>query len=98
LSLSSISLLTLRVRWHGHQPGNSPGPFKPYLNRRWNEGITDASVLHAELQARGWRGSARTVCRYVRPITKSAPEPVFSAFRATAPVPARAGQYVHGPA
>jgi transposase len=46
---------------------NSLDPFKPYLNQRWNEGITDARVLHAELQARGWRGSARTVCRYVRP-------------------------------
>ena len=55
---------------------NSPGPFKPYLNQRQNEGITDASVLHAELQARGWRGSARTVCRYVRPFRQlPAPPP-----------------------
>jgi transposase len=46
---------------------NSLDPFKPYLNQRRDEGITDARVLHAELQARGWRGSARTVCRYVRP-------------------------------
>jgi transposase len=55
---------------------NSLDPFKPYLNQRWNEGITDASVLHAELRARGWRGSARTVCRYVRPFRQlPAPPP-----------------------
>jgi hypothetical protein len=30
---------------------------KPYLNQRWNEGCQDAALLHAELQALGWRGS-----------------------------------------
>jgi transposase len=41
--------------------------YKPYLRQRWNEGITTASVLHAELQAQGWRGSVQAVARYVRP-------------------------------
>ena len=52
-------------------------PFKPRLNRRWNEGITDASVLHAELQARGWQGSVQAVRRYVRPFRQltAAPPP-----------------------
>jgi transposase len=27
--------------------------FTPYLHRRWNEGVTDAAALHAELQQRG---------------------------------------------
>ena len=27
--------------------------FKPYLHQRWNEGITDAAVLHAELRSAG---------------------------------------------
>jgi transposase len=54
---------------------NSLDPYKPYLNQRWNEGITDASVLHAELQARGWRGTARTVRRYVRPFRQLAAAP-----------------------
>src|SRR6266571_3540337 len=40
---------------------SSLDPFKPYLNQRWNEGITDAAALHAELQARGWQGSAQAV-------------------------------------
>jgi hypothetical protein len=50
-------------------------PFKPYLHQRWNEGITDAAVLHAELQARGWQGSAQAVRRYVRPFRQLAAAP-----------------------
>ena len=41
--------------------------FKPYLCQRWNQGITDAAALHAELQQRGWSCSAKTVRRYVLP-------------------------------
>ncbi len=50
-------------------------PFKPYLHQRWNEGITDASVLHAELQARGWQGSVQAVRRHVRPFRQLAAAP-----------------------
>jgi transposase len=52
-------------------------PFKPWINQRWNEGITDAAALHAELQAQGWRGSAQAVRRYVRPFRQlpAAPPP-----------------------
>ena len=42
-------------------------PFKPYINRRWNEGITSAAALHAEMAAtQGWTGSVQAVERYVR--------------------------------
>jgi transposase len=41
-------------------------PFKPYLNQRWNEGITSAAALHREIRARGWAGSAGTVENYLR--------------------------------
>lgn len=41
-------------------------PFKPYLHRRWNQGITTAAVLHAELAAQGWTGHLHTVERYLR--------------------------------
>jgi transposase len=41
-------------------------PFKPYINQRWNDGITDAAVLHTELQAQGWKGSIQAVRRYVQ--------------------------------
>jgi transposase len=51
--------------------------FKPYLHRRWNEGVTDATALHAELRERGWTGSEQTVRRYVRPFRQAhaAPDP-----------------------
>jgi transposase len=56
---------------------NKLDPYKPYLRQRWNEGITTASVLHAELQAQGWRGSVQAVARYVRPFRQlpAAPPP-----------------------
>jgi transposase len=42
-------------------------PFKPYISQRWwNEGITSAAALHAELAAQGWTGSVQAVERYVR--------------------------------
>ena len=42
-------------------------PFKPWINRRWNEGITSAAALHAEMAAiQGWTGSVQAVERYVR--------------------------------
>ena len=41
-------------------------PFKPLINQRWNEGITNAAALHREITARGWTGSVQAVERYVR--------------------------------
>jgi transposase len=41
-------------------------PFKPYLNQRWNDGITSAAALHEEIRARGWKGGVLTVERYLR--------------------------------
>jgi transposase len=42
-------------------------PFKAHINQRWNEGITSAAALHAELAAaQGWTGSVQAVERYVR--------------------------------
>jgi transposase len=49
--------------------------FTPYLRQRWNEGITDAAALHAELQQRGWTGSEQTVRRYVRPFRRASAAP-----------------------
>jgi transposase len=49
--------------------------FKPYLHQRWNEGVTDAAVLHAELRERGWTGSVQTVRRYVRPFRQAPAAP-----------------------
>ena len=42
-------------------------PFKPWINRRWNQGLTSAAALHAEMTAtQGWTGSVQAVERYVR--------------------------------
>ena len=51
--------------------------FTPYLRQRWNDGVTDAAALHAELRERGWTGSEQTVRRYVRPFRQAlaAPDP-----------------------
>ena len=54
---------------------SKPGPFKPYLHQRWNEGITDATALHAELQQCGFTGSVRTVRRHVAPFRQAATAP-----------------------
>jgi transposase len=49
--------------------------FTPYLHQRWNEGVTDAAALHAELRERGWTGSEQTVRRYVRPFRQALAAP-----------------------
>jgi transposase len=41
-------------------------PFKPWINQRWNQGVTNAAALHREIAARGWTGSVQAVERYVR--------------------------------
>jgi transposase len=42
-------------------------PFKAYINRRWNEGLTSGAALHAEMAAtQGWAGSVQAAGRYVR--------------------------------
>ncbi|GAB3277010.1 ISL3 family transposase, partial [Kineosporia babensis] len=40
--------------------------FKPYLNKRWNDGARTASVLHQEIAAQGYRGSVKTTRRYLQ--------------------------------
>ena len=48
--------------------------YQTHLHRRWNEGCQDAAMLHAEITAVGYRGSLRTVYRYLQPLrTGTAP-------------------------
>jgi hypothetical protein len=51
--------------------------FKPYLLSRIQEGCTQANQLHAEIQARGWRGSVQTVRRFVFPLRTGPLDPVM---------------------
>jgi transposase len=59
-------------------------PWKPLLHQRWDEGLTDARRLHAEIAALGFTGSDQAVRRYVRPFRQlpAAPPP-----RPAAPTP-----------
>jgi hypothetical protein len=59
--------------------------YADYIHQRRGKGLTDAAVLHAELQTRGWRGSLRTVQRYLRPLRPAATAP----WPAPAPNPRR---------
>jgi transposase len=84
----SLSRPTVRRFAHAASPeelmdgalgkGSKLDPFKPCLHQRWNEGVTDAAVLHAELRQRGFAGSVRTVRRHVAPFrgAAAAPDPV----------------------
>jgi transposase len=58
--------------------GSKLDPFRAYLHQRWNEGVTDAAVLHCELRQRGFAGSVRTVRRHLAPFrgAAAAPDPV----------------------
>ncbi|MFD9824874.1 ISL3 family transposase [Streptomyces violascens] len=42
-------------------------PYKPYVDKRWAEGCTNAVPLHAELQELGYQGTYRILSHYLRP-------------------------------
>jgi transposase len=42
--------------------------FASYLYERWNQGVHDATRLHAEINAQGYCGSSRSVRRYLQPL------------------------------
>ncbi len=41
------------------------GPFKAYLHTRLDDGAADSRILYAELRDRGYRGTIRTLQRYL---------------------------------
>ncbi|MEV5380829.1 transposase [Streptomyces nondiastaticus] len=54
-------------------------PFQSYLNERWNEGCTDSARLYEEIRSLGYRGTDRTVRRWLEPLrASSAPAPKVS--------------------
>ncbi|MCM2425093.1 ISL3 family transposase [Streptomyces sp. RKAG337] len=51
-----------------HQPRISQlDPFKSHLDKRWDQGFTNAIRLHAELQKLGYQGNYQTISDYLRP-------------------------------
>jgi transposase len=51
--------------------GSKLDPFKDYLDARWNAGCTDAVRLTEELREQGYRGTSRTVRRYLEPLRET---------------------------
>jgi DNA-binding CsgD family transcriptional regulator len=51
---------------HPHSSGQDH--FVADLQQRWNQGWTDAVLLHAEIAAQGYQGSKRPVRRYRQPL------------------------------
>jgi transposase len=47
-------------------------PYLPYLMRRWRESGADSRQLWREIQAQGYRHSARTVCRFITQLRRTA--------------------------
>jgi transposase len=55
-------------------------PFVDLVNQRWNEGMTNAEAITAELRTLGFKGDAQAVRRYLRPFrlpgtSRSHPDP-----------------------
>lgn len=55
-------------------------PYMDLVNQRWNEGVTSAETITAELRALGFKGDAQTVRRYLKPFrlpgtSRSHPDP-----------------------
>ncbi|HEX6075872.1 MAG TPA: ISL3 family transposase [Micromonosporaceae bacterium] len=60
------------------------GPFKPYLQTRHDEGVTDTQTLYAEIHDRGYRGTLRTLQRFlvqIRGTTQTPTPPPIPAAR-----------------
>ncbi len=55
---------------------NGIARYGPYLHERWNSGCNDAAQLCKEIRAQGYRGSNRSVRRYLQPLraTLTAPK------------------------
>ncbi|MBA3822945.1 MAG: ISL3 family transposase [Ktedonobacterales bacterium] len=72
-------------RWlrMGQPPGSQPrrrhphmlDPYTGYLRQRWCQGCQEATILWQEIQAHGFRGSRRTVYRYVEILNAEHPRP-----------------------
>jgi transposase len=65
-------------------------PYTDIVNQRWNEGMTNAETIAAELRALGFKGDAQTVRRYLQPFrlpgtSRSHPDPSWRKAAPAAP-------------
>src|SRR5207244_694309 len=65
---------TEAVSSRGQQtPSSMLRRFYSYLNQRWQAGCQDGAILFAEVQAQGYRGSTRTLRRYLTSLRHGQP-------------------------
>jgi len=69
-------------------------PYIDLVNQRWNEDVTSAATITAELRALGFKGDAQTVRRYLKPFrlpgaSRSHPDPHRRNPAPTAPAAAK---------
>jgi transposase len=62
-------------------------PYIDLVNQRWNEGVTSAADIAAELRALGFKGDAQTVRRYLRPLRLPGTSPSHPHPRQRKPAP-----------
>ena len=55
----------------GPRPGSCRSGYEAYLRERWRAGCHDAKALWGELREQGYRGSLRTVQRFVAPLARA---------------------------
>jgi transposase len=63
-------------------------PWTGVVNQRWNEGITSATAITAELRGLGFKGSAQVVRRYLQPLRLPGTSPSHPDPRHRRPAPA----------
>ena len=50
----------------------------PYLCRRWHEGCTDGQALFQEIAEQGFRGSVKTLRRFLQTFRADLPMPTLN--------------------
>lgn len=64
-------------KWQGHRPSKLD-PFKPHLQQRFQQGVTNAAQLHREICAQGYTGSYALVRDWLEQYRR-APDPIAPA-------------------
>lgn len=61
---------------HAQQGRSRLDRYKPYLQKRWSEGQQQSKELYKEILEQGYKGSYKTVTRYIRQFRPSEPRPL----------------------
>ena len=67
-------------------------PYIDLVNQRWNEGVTNAAAIAAELRTLGFKGDAQAIRRYLRPFRLPGTSPSHPDPRRRRPPPRHPGR------